>query len=73
MLLTVIPDPNFTADMVPAPMRGRMVVGGAEQIAEAVQTNVVDAGIDGVIVNLPSYVPGSITTVAEALGPVAGR
>jgi F420-dependent oxidoreductase-like protein len=73
VLLTVIPDPNFTADMVPAPMRGRMVVGGAEQIAEAVQTNVVDAGIDGVIVNLPSYVPGSITAVAEALRPVVGR
>jgi F420-dependent oxidoreductase-like protein len=73
VLLTVIPDPNFNADMVPSPMRGRMVVGGAEQIAEAVQTNVVDAGIDGVIVNLPSYVPGSITTVAEALRPVVGR
>ena len=73
VLLTVIPDPKFTADMVPAPMRGRMAVGGAEQIAEAVQTNVVDAGIDGVIVNLPSYVPGSITTVAEALRPVVGR
>jgi F420-dependent oxidoreductase-like protein len=73
VLLTVIPDPKFTADMVPAPMRGRMAVGGAEQIAEAVQTNVVDAGIDGVIVNLPSYVPGSITAVAEALRPVVGR
>ena len=73
VLLTVIPDPKFTADMVPAPMRGRMAVGGSEQIAEAVQTNVVDAGIDGVIVNLPSYVPGSITTVAEALRPVVGR
>lgn len=73
VLLTVIPDPKFTADMVPAPMRGRMAVGGAEQIADAVQTHVVDAGIDGVIVNLPSYVPGSITTVAEALRPVVGR
>jgi F420-dependent oxidoreductase-like protein len=73
VLLTVIPDPNFNADMVPSPMRGRMVVGGAEKIAEAVQTNVVDVGIDGVIVNLPSYVPGSITTVAEALRPVVGR
>jgi F420-dependent oxidoreductase-like protein len=73
VLLTVIPDPTFTADMVPAPMRGRMAVGGAEQIAEAVQTNVIDAGIDGVIVNLPTYVPGSITTVAKALRPVVGR
>jgi F420-dependent oxidoreductase-like protein len=73
VLLTVIPDPTFTADMVPAPMRGRMAVGGAEQLAEAVQTNVIDAGIDGVIVNLPTYVPGSITTVAKALRPVVGR
>jgi F420-dependent oxidoreductase-like protein len=73
VLLTVIPDPTFTADMVPAPMRGRMAVGGAEQLAEAVQTNVIDAGIDGVIVNLPKYVPGSITTVAKALRPVVGR
>ncbi len=73
VLMTAIPDPKFTADMVPAPMRGRMAVGSAEQIAEAVQTNVVDAGIDGVIVNLPTYVPGSITTVAEALRPIVGR
>lgn len=73
VLLTAIPDPKFTADLVPEPMRGRMVVGGPDQIADAVQANVVDAGIDGVIVNLPSYVPGSITAVGEALRPVVGR
>ncbi|MBU3751904.1 MAG: LLM class F420-dependent oxidoreductase [Mycobacterium sp.] len=73
VLLTAIPDPKFTPDMVPAPMRGRMVVGSPEQIAEAVQTNVVDVGIDGVVVNLPTFVPGSITAVAEALRPVVGR
>jgi F420-dependent oxidoreductase-like protein len=73
VLLTAIPDPNFTAEMVPAPMRGRMVVGSPQRIADAVQTSVVDAGIDGVIVNLPSYVPGSIAAVGEALRPVVGR
>ncbi len=72
VLLTVVPDPGFTADMVPRGMRGRMVAGSPEQIAEAVQANVLDAGIDGVIVNIPSYVPGSITQVGAALGPIVG-
>ena len=44
----------------------------AERIAEAVATNVVGAGVDGVILNLPAYVPGSITKVGEALRPVLG-
>lgn len=73
VLLTAIPDPNFPEDQLPASMRGRMVVGSPDQIAEAVQTNVVDAGIDGVIVNLPSYRPGSISAVGAALRPVVGR
>ena len=50
-----------------------MVVGGPDQIAETVKTNVVDAGIDGVIVNLPSYRPGSIAEVGAALRPVVGH
>jgi alkanesulfonate monooxygenase SsuD/methylene tetrahydromethanopterin reductase-like flavin-dependent oxidoreductase (luciferase family) len=72
VLLTAVPDTKFTEDMVPRAMRGRMVVGSPEQIAESVQTNVVDAGIDGVILNLPAYVPGSIAKVGEALRPVLG-
>ena len=72
MLLTAVPDATMTDDMLPAEMRGRMVVGSPERIAEAVQTNVVDVGIDGVILNLPAYVPGSITKVGEALRPVLG-
>ncbi len=72
VLLTAIPDPKFTEDMVPPAMRGRMAVGSAEQIAETVAANVVDAGIDGVIVNLPSYVPGSISAVGAALRDVLG-
>lgn len=73
VLLTAIPDPTFTEDKLPEAMRGRMVVGGPDQIAETVKTNVVDAGIDGVIVNLPSYRPGSITEVGAALRPVVGH
>jgi len=72
MLLTAVPDAAMTEDMLPAEMRGRMVVGSPERIAEAVATNVVGAGVDGVILNLPAYVPGSITKVGEALRPVFG-
>lgn len=72
VLLTAIPDPAFTDDQIPPAMRGRMLVGSPEQIAETVRAKVVDAGIDGVAVNLPAYRPGSITAVAEALRPVVG-
>jgi F420-dependent oxidoreductase-like protein len=73
VLLTAIPDPTMSEDSLPEAMRGRMVVGSPEQIAETVQRNVVDVGIDGVIVNLPSYVPGSIAAVGGALRPIVGR
>lgn len=72
MLLTAIPDPTFTEDTLPEAMRGRMAVGSPNRIAETVKTNVVDAGIDGVIVNLPSYRPGSIAAIGAALRPVVG-
>ena len=67
VLLTAIPDPKFT---VPEAMSGRMVAGTPEQIADVVARSVIDAGIDGVILNMPAFVPGSITAVAEALRPV---
>jgi len=73
MLLTAVPDPGFSDAMIPDAMRGRMAVGGPDEIAETVATQVVGAGIDGVIVNLPRYVPGSITAVGEALRPIVGR
>jgi hypothetical protein len=73
VLLTAIPDPKLAEDALPEAMRGRMVVGSPEQIADTVQKNVVDVGIDGVIVNLPTYVPGSIAAVGAALRPVVGR
>ena len=70
VLLTAIPDPNFTDDMIPPAMRGRLAVGSPARIAETVRTQVLDVGIDGVIVNMPRYVPGSIAQLGEALLPV---
>lgn len=70
VLLTVLVDDNAKPDQVPAEMRGRMVAGSAEYVADQVKSNVIDVGIDGVIINMPGYKPGQITTVAEALRPV---
>jgi len=72
MLLTVVPDPKFGDDMVPEPMRGRVAVGSPDRIAETIKTQVIDAGVQAVIINLPSYVPGSITELGAALRPVVG-
>ena len=51
-----------------------MVVGSAEQIAEQIKTKVLDAGIDGVIFNMPTMSrdtsPGAIAAVGEALKPL---
>ncbi|MGB2922945.1 MAG: LLM class F420-dependent oxidoreductase [Mycobacterium sp.] len=77
MLVTAMVDENVTADVIPAEMSQRMVVGSAESIAEQLKNNVFDAGIDAVIMNLPTslqgYQPGHITALGEALKPlVAG-
>ena len=76
-LVTAMVDENATPDLIPAEMKQRMVAGGAEQIAEQIKTNVLDAGIDGVIVNLPTsiqgYQPGHITALGAALKPLLGR
>ncbi len=48
----------MTEDQLPAEMAGRMVVGSPDRIAEQIKTNVIDVGIDGVIVNVPFYAPG---------------
>lgn len=72
VLLTVVPDPAFSDDLVPPAMRGRMAVGSPDRIAETIRANVVDVGIDGVVVNLPAYRPGSIAAIGEALRTVVG-
>jgi alkanesulfonate monooxygenase SsuD/methylene tetrahydromethanopterin reductase-like flavin-dependent oxidoreductase (luciferase family) len=50
----------------------RAVSGSAEQLADEISRRVLDVGIDGVIVNLPThrYTPGVITKVGEALKPL---
>lgn len=77
MLVTAMVDKNVTADVIPAEMSQRMVVGSAESIAEQLKTKVFDVGVDAVIMNLPTslqgYQPGHITALGEALKPlVAG-
>ena len=73
VLVTVLADDNLTDDVIPSGMAGRMVVGSPESCAEQIKTNVIDAGVDGVIINMPGYAPGAITKVGEALRPVVGR
>jgi F420-dependent oxidoreductase-like protein len=74
VLLTAIVDENLTADAVPDEYRQRTVAGSPEQIAEQVKTKVLDAGIGGVILNLPTHLqgfrPGDITALGEALKPM---
>jgi F420-dependent oxidoreductase-like protein len=72
ILLTVLLDENAKQDQIPAEMSQRMLAGSAEYIAEQVQANVLDAGIDGVIINMPFYTPGVVTAAAEALRPLVG-
>lgn len=69
-LLSVIPDPNATIDSLPEEFRGRAAVGSPEAIAEQIKTKVLDAGVGGVIFNMPVYTPGSLTALAEVLKPL---
>ncbi|MGH3643568.1 MAG: LLM class F420-dependent oxidoreductase [Mycobacterium sp.] len=70
MLITVIVDEKATIDQIPEERRQRAVIGSPEAIAEQVKTKVFDVGIDGIIFNMPSYRPGTVAAVAEALKPV---
>ena len=72
MLLTVLLDENAKQDQIPEEMSQRMLAGGPEYIAEQVQAKVLDAGIDGVVINLPFYTPGAVTAAAEALRSLVG-
>ena len=53
MLLTVLVDENAKPDQIPAEMSQRMLAGQRRRVAEQVQAKVLDAGIDGVIINMP--------------------
>ena len=71
-LITVLVDENFKPDQVPAEMTQRMVVGSPDSVADQIKTKVLDAGIDGVIINMPFYTPGVISAAGEALRPLVG-
>jgi hypothetical protein len=70
MLVTAMVDDNASADSIPPEMSQRMVVGSADAIAEQVKTKALDAGLDGVIVNVPFYSPGVVAKLGEALKPL---
>ncbi len=74
VLATVLIDDRAGPDAIPAERAQRMVVGSAERVAEQLKTKVFDAGVDGVVINMPTtvhgYVPGAITAAAEALKPL---
>jgi F420-dependent oxidoreductase-like protein len=73
MLVTALVDENASADVIPAEMSQRMVAGSPDSIADQIKKNVFDAGIDGVVINVPFYSPGAVAKLGEALKPlVAG-
>ncbi len=76
MLVMAVIDENATADLIPDDFRQNVVFGGAEQIAEQIETKVLAAGVDGVILspitNINGYHPGGITAVGKLLKPLLG-
>jgi F420-dependent oxidoreductase-like protein len=74
-LLTVVLDGYESNGAIDEARGGRAVSGSPQQVAEEIKRRVLDVGVDGVIVNLPThrYTPGVITAVGEALKPLTGR
>ncbi len=73
MLVTALIDENASAYAVPAERDQRIVIGSPDSIADQIKTKVFDAGIDGVVINVPFYSPGGVAKLGEALKPlVAG-
>lgn len=72
MLLTAIAGPDITADHLPAAIAQRAVAGTPESIAEQIKSKVLDAGVGGVIINMPGHNPGMISETGAALRAVLG-
>lgn len=74
MLIGAVVGDGVTPDMIPEDFRQRMVAGSVDDVAEQIQTKVLDAGIDGVILFVPTqtvgYQPGQIAALGEALKPL---
>ena len=71
-LLTVTLDGYDAPTDIGETRGGRAITGTPDQVADQIKRRVLDVGIDGVIVNLPThrYTPGVITKVGEALRPL---
>jgi alkanesulfonate monooxygenase SsuD/methylene tetrahydromethanopterin reductase-like flavin-dependent oxidoreductase (luciferase family) len=74
MLVIALIDENATEDLIPEEFKQNVVFGGPDQIVEQIQTKVLEAGVDGVILSpitsLSGYQPGGITAVAQKLKPL---
>ena len=74
MLIGALVGEGISPDVIPDDFKQRMVAGSPEQIAEQVQSKVLDAGVGGVILFVPTqtvgYQPGQITALGEALKPL---
>lgn len=68
-LLTLVVDGYGAHRDIAEAQGGRAVTGAIDQIADEIKRRVLDVGIDGVIVNLPTHrhTPGVITEVGQAL------
>jgi F420-dependent oxidoreductase-like protein len=68
------PEDGVGPDSIPDDFKQRMVAGTPEQIAEQIKEKVLDAGVDGVIVYVPTqqlgYQQGHVTALGEALKPL---
>nr|WP_225951816.1 LLM class F420-dependent oxidoreductase [Mycobacterium sp. OAS707] len=76
MLVMAVIDEKVGPDLVPDDFKDRAAVGSAESVADQIQSKVIDAGVDGVVLSpvtsLNGYQPGGITAVAEKLKPLLG-
>ncbi|WP_396937016.1 LLM class F420-dependent oxidoreductase [Mycolicibacterium sp.] len=72
VLLTVILDGYGAPSDIGEARSGRAVSGSPEQVADEIKRRVLDVGIDGIILNLPThgYTPDVITKIGEALRPL---
>jgi F420-dependent oxidoreductase-like protein len=60
---------------VPEERRNRAFVGTPDVLAERITSQILDAGVDGIIVNAPvnGHVPGVVTALGEALSPLVAH
>jgi F420-dependent oxidoreductase-like protein len=75
MLVGVVMGSGVTADLIPDNMKQRIIAGtNAGEVAEQVKAKILDAGINGVVIHIPTatigYHPGQIAELGAALQPL---